>query len=302
MAAIDTGLRAQSNRLSALAVIVQASLRDWLTRPQTFDPSWRTSMLTALVLAGLLVFIIVFLEPSGTDRYQAPWRTLRLCGYGLCILLPMLLVHAHNRWRARRRDGHWTTLQSLQSLLLLLLLILLSSYMYNVYVVNARQPAWDDALMWMLRIGLPYLPLLVVPGVLLQRRLRAQAQRRAQNAALVWVRGHNRNERLRLVASDVLYAQAQQNYVTLCHVQGSTVKQHMLRLTLVELQQQLPQLQRVHRSYLVNPAQVQGVAGNARRRRLQLQHVRTTIPVSSRFDLRRLTPPDSSDVDQRLTS
>lgn len=259
-------------------------------------------MLTALVLAALLAFIIVFLEPSGTDRYQAPWRTLRLCGYGLCIVLPMLLVHALNRWRARRREGHWTMLQSLQSLLLLLLLILLTSYLYNVYAVNARQPAWDDALMWVLRIGLPYLPLLVVPGVLLQRRLRALALRQAESAGLVSVCGHNRNERLRLAVDDVLYAQAQQNYVILCHVHGSMVKQHMLRLSLVELQRQLPQLQRVHRSWLVNPAQVQGVAGNARRRCLRLQHVLTTVPVSARFDLRRLTLPDSSVLDQKLTS
>lgn len=278
------------------------AMRGWWQQPYAFLPGWRVPLLNGLALGALLAFIIVFLEPSGTDRYQAPWRTLRLCGYGLCILLPMLLVHALNRWRARRRHGHWTMLQSLQSTLLLLLLILLSSYLYNVYAVNARQPVWDDALIWMLRIGLPYLPLLVVPGVLLQRRLRALALRQAESTGLVSVCGHNRNERLRLAVDDVLYAQAQQNYVTLCHVQGSRVKQRMLRLTLVELQQQLPQLQRVHRSYLVNPSQVQGVAGNARRRRLQLQHVQTTIPVSSRFDLRRLTPPDSSALDQKLTS
>ncbi len=276
--------------------------REWWQQPYAFLPGWRVPLLNGLALGALLVFVIVFLEPAGTDRYQAPWRLWRLSGYGLCILLPMLLMHALNRWRARCSGGYWSRLQELQSLSLLLLLILLSSYLYNVYMVNARQPAWDDALVWMLRIGLPFLLLLVAPGVLIQHHLHARALRQAQTARLVWVRGQNRNERLRLVASNVLYAQAQQNYVTLCHVQDSMPKQHMLRLTLTQLQQQLPQLQRVHRSWLVNPSQVQAVVGNARRRLLCLQHVHTAIPVSARFDLRRLktTPPAVSD--QGMTS
>ena len=273
--------------------MIGGKLRSCWQQAFAFDPSWRVALLMGSMLGALLAFIIVFLEPSGTDRYQAPWRNLRLSGYGLCVLLPWLLVHALNRWRHRQVAGQWTVAREIQSLLILLPLVLLSAYFYNVYVVNDRQPAWNDALMWMLHIGLPYLPLLLLPGVLLRRLLHAHAHYRLHQVGLATVRGHNRKERLRFAASDFVCAQAQQNYVTLYYLQGEALKQQMFRLTLAELEQQIPSSQRVHRSWLVNPLHILAILGNARQRQLRLRHVQQAIPVSTKFDLDLLTQDDA---------
>ena len=269
------------------------SIRQWWRQPYAFDPSWRSALLMGATLGALLAFIIIFLEPSGTDRYQAPWRNLRLSGYGLCVLLPWLLVHGVNRWRHRQAAGQWSVAREIQSLLILLPLFLLSAYFYNVYVVNDRQPAWDDALAWMLHIGLPYLPLLLLPGVLLRRLLHARLLYRSTQAGTITVRGHNSKERLRLAASVFVCAQAQQNYVTLYYLQGEELKQQMFRLTLAELKQQIPASQRVHRSWLVNPLHILAIQGNARQRQLRLRHVQQVIPVSAKFNLDMLTQDDA---------
>ena len=181
----------------------------------------------------------------------------------------------------------------MRSLLILLLLVLLSAYFYNVYVVNDRQPAWGDALAWMLHIGLPYLPLLLLPGVLLRRLLHARMQHRLRQSGMITVRGHNRKERLRLAASAFVCAQAQQNYVTLYYLQDKALKQQMFRLTLAELEQQIPSSQRVHRSWLVNPMHILAILGNTRQRQLRLRHVPQAVPVSAKFDLDLLTPVDA---------
>lgn len=278
------------------------SVRQWWRQPMAFDPRWRAALLMGAMLGALLAFIIVFLEPAGTDRYQASWRTLRLSGYGLCVLLPWLLVHVANRWRHRHAGGQWSVAMEIQSLLILLLLVLLSAYFYNVYSVNDRQPDWGDAMAWMLHIGLPYLPLLLLPGVLLRRFLHARLQYRSSQAVMITMRGHNRNERLRLAPGAFVCAQAQQNYVTLYYLQDEVLSQQMFRLTLAELKQQIPSSQRVHRSWLVNPLHILAIRGNARQRQLRLRHVQQAVPVSAKFDLDLLMTADAEISPAAVTS
>lgn len=53
------------------------------------------------------MFSVLVLEPIGTDRYIALFRTLRLPGYGLCVLLSFLLVHGLTRWWVEQNVRVW---------------------------------------------------------------------------------------------------------------------------------------------------------------------------------------------------
>jgi len=255
----------------------------WLRRPLRFERSWWMPLGTGGVLGALVVFIIVFLEPSGTDRYQAPWRTLRLSGYSLCFLVPFALVHGLDRWRFRRRR-RWRVGDELYSKTLVVVGVIGCSYLYKATVINAEPLNWTAFGDWLLYICLPYVALLMVPGVLVRRGLLRRLDRARRSAGSIEIRGRNRGERLRILAGGFVFAEAQQNYVDLHYVDGERARQHMIRVTLTELQQQIPDAVRVHRSYLVNPARVQAVEGNVRKRRVRLAGTDRPVPVSAGFD------------------
>jgi uncharacterized membrane protein len=266
---------------------IASRARAVLHRPMRFVDSWRLPIGLGTTLGAILVFSIVFLEPMGTDRYTKPYATLRYCGYGLCVLLAFLAVHGASRWWVQRGNRVWRVWHELLALSLLLVLIFNLAYVYNAIVVNERGLDLRIWLDFVTRVTLPYLPLLVPPGLLVRRGLITLLGDRAGEERLV-LQGRNQDDRLRLAASDFLYAEAEQNYVTLHYLQRGQAEERLFRSTLAEIESQLPNAIRVHRSFLLNSQRVQSIEGNARKRRARLVGSEREIPVSTRFDVDRL--------------
>jgi uncharacterized membrane protein len=266
---------------------IASRVRAVLRHPMRFVDSWWLPLGMGTALGAILVFILLFIEPMGTDRYQASFRTLRLAGYGLCVLLPFLIVHGLSRWWVERHQVVWRLWHELLALALLITLIFNLAYVYNAIVVNERGldlRIWLDFVTW---VTLPYLPLLVPPGLLVRRVLIAVLGDRTGEERLV-LQGRNQDDRLRLAASDFLYAEAEHNYVTLHYLQRGQSEQRMFRSTLADIESQLPNAIRVHRSFLVNAQRVRSIEGNARKRTARLVGSDRDIPVSTRFELDRL--------------
>ena len=269
---------------------IAAGVGDCWQRPARFEPDWRVPLATGALLGTMVVFMVVFLEPWGTDRYRETWRVLRLSGYGVCVLIPFLLVHALDVALWRRRAGRavtaWRVADEVRSLVLAVFGIALASYLYLSWVINQSTPSAAGFVGWLLYIVLPILVLTIPPATWIRRRLPGFLQRRRERAATVLIRGRNRDDRIRLRPGDFVCAEAQQNYVTLHYLEGGQGTSRMLRATLDEVARQLPDALRVHRSWLINPALIENVQGNARRRVLRVHGVSLEIPVSPRLDPR----------------
>ena len=271
---------------------IAGAVRDCWQRPARFEPDWRVPLATGALLGTMVVFMIVFLEPWGTDRYRETWRVLRLSGYGVCVLIPFLLVHALDvalwRRRAARAVTAWRVADEVRSVVLTVFGIALASYLYLSWVINQSTPSAAGFVGWQLYIVLPILVLAIPPATWIRRRLPGFLQLRRERAATVLIRGRNRDDRIRLRPGDFVCAEAQQNYVTLHYLEGGQGTSRMLRATLDEVARQLPDALRVHRSWLINPALIENVQGNARRRVLRMRGISLEIPVSPRLDPRQL--------------
>lgn len=266
--------------------IVRAARRLW-HRPLRFEADWRLPLAVGGLVAGLLVFVVLFLEPWGTDRYQNSWRSLRLSGYGVCILAGFLIVHAADRYRWRRAVGilpRWRLVDELISKGMTVTTVGTLTYAYNVWAVNQASASWSGFGDWLLFIVTPSLVVVLMPAVWVHRRVSHRLAYQRQRCGTIVVRGRNRDEQLRLKPADFLCAEAQQNYVDVHLLVGQRTEQRMLRTTLVDFEQQIPGALRVHRSWLVNPDRIEQVLGNARGRRLRIESFDREIPVSPRFD------------------
>lgn len=261
--------------------------RAFLRRPVRFVDSWWLPAGLGGVGGAVLVFVILVLEPSGTDRYDAPFRTLRLSGYGLCLLLPFLLVHGLSRAWLERTGAVWRMGHELIALAVVVLLTFWAGYVYNALVINRLPLDAGDWLAFTVRFAAPYLLVLVPPMVMARRALVAALGDRVGEERIA-LTGRNREDRLRLAASEFVFAEAEQNYVTIHYLRRGQPDQRMFRATLSELEDQLPAALRVHRSYLLHPRRVRAVEGNARKRTATLEGSDRTVPISPKFELARL--------------
>ena len=273
---------------------ILSRIRAALRRPMRFVDSWWLPLGLGLTTGAILVFILLFIEPMGTDRYEASFRELRLAGYGLCVLLPFLIVHGLSRWWVERKQLVWRVWHELCALALLIVLMFNLAYVYNAIVVNERGldlRIWIDFITW---ITVPYPPLLVPPAMLVRRALIAWLGDRTGEERLV-LQGRNQEDRLRLAASEFVFAEAEQNYVTLHFLRRGQPEHRLFRSTLAEIESQLPDAIRVHRSFVVNADRVEAIQGNARKRAARLKGSEREIPVSTRFEIDQLPLKRASD-------
>ena len=256
-----------------------------LRRDIPFPFGWRNTLILGGGMGAMLVTITLLLEPFGSDRYEASWRTLRIAGYGVCVVLPFLVCHGLDRllyaWQGRR----WRLYNEISSRALLTLGIFGCTWYYNVRFINHLVPTWQHWLDYVVHIALPHAGVLLPPLVLLAILLAGRFPEPAPGARQpVVVRGRNRGELLRLMPDEFVFAEAQQNYVFIYRRCAGRLERHLIRAPLSGVERQVPGAIRIHRSYLVNPAHVLRIDGNARKREAILDGFDRRLPISAGFD------------------
>src|SRR5690606_9139494 len=151
--------------------------------------------------------------------------------------------------------------------------------LYNVRIINHVAPTWQHWVDYVVHIALPHsavlLPVLALLAVLLIDRYPEPAP--GTGRPLV-IRGRNRGEVLRLSLEEFVFAEAQQNYVSIYRRADGSVHKDLIRAPLSEVERQIPGAVRIHRSYLVNPAHVVRVDGNSRKREVVLDGLERRLP------------------------
>lgn len=256
----------------------------FLNQPVAFAKSWRHALLIGSLLGGLLAAILIFLQPFDTYTHNSPTKNLELAGYAPLILFAVLLIHGPERWIYRKQRSTWRLWQEGLFVALGCLLMLIGAYVYNAWVINDLAVQWTTFWGWLWGIGGPFV-IFMAPAWLWLRARFGNVTANANIPEPVTIDGQNKSEQLRLRPADFLYAQSQQNYADIYYrpTDGAGIEKEVLRITLADLQQQLPSAQRVHRSYLVNLRAVESIEGNARKRFLVLREVPEPIPLSQKY-------------------
>ena len=98
------------------------------------------------------------------------------------------------------------------------------------------------------------------------------------------INGDNREEELIISFNQFIYAEAQQNYVSITYLDNEeNLAKRVFRSTFGQLAEQLRYAYQVHRSFLVNPYFFERLEGNSRKRTLRLKGLEKEIPVSRKY-------------------
>jgi hypothetical protein len=243
--------------------------------------SFKNVLLISLFLGGIQVFVTIFLEPHGTDNYQAPYRNLRLSGFALCFIFPFLLFYGLERWFYHLNAKVWRVYHEIISKSFLGISIATASYFYNITIINSITPSFDRWLEHLLVFAWPYVPLFIPFLIIIYAIL---YKNHSSQEHLIKIKGQNKEDVLKISDKQFVYAESDQNYVTIYYINGEELDKKLMRSSLQDMENQIDSAIRVHRSYIINPLYLEIIQGNKRKRTAVLKNVDFPIPVSQNFD------------------
>ncbi len=257
----------------------------WINKRINYTKSWRQTVIVGLTVSLVLVFVLIFLQPFDTYNFQSPIKNLLLLGYAPCIILPILVVHAFESWFYQIQKRKWFIWNEVLSVFFTCFLMITTCYFYLALAINNNKPDFSNWWNFSKNFGSPFIFILAPLWVYLRSRLGTKEKAKdIPDRPEVVISSQNKKETLKIRPQDFIYAQSQQNYVVIYYqAENGEVKKKMLRLTLSQLNDQLPTAQQVHRSYLLNLDFIQSIKGNARQRFITLKSAFDPIPFSQKY-------------------
>jgi ribosomal protein L25 (general stress protein Ctc) len=256
-----------------------------VTKEIPFSLTWVHVVIISSLIGGLFVFITLYFEPHGTDGYQVPYRNLLLSGYALCHIIPYLLFYGLERRAYQWKANRWQVYDELISKSGLIIAMATASWFYNIRVINDISPTWSRWAEHLIYYGLPYIPLLAPAAILLHIYFSKRSNYAvAKDQNMITIHGKNREDHLEIAEDQFIYAESDQNYVTIFFLEDGEVEKKVIRSTLKNVQRQVAKSERIHRSYLINPNHLKRLTGNKRQRFADLHHIENPIPISAEHD------------------
>lgn len=257
-----------------------------LNKTIAYTKDWKSTIKIAFILALFIVILLIFLGPFGTATDDFSYKNLKLSGYALCVFLPIIGVHFLENRVYKIQNNRWYILNELGYVALVFLIIISLSFLYHFLVISQQTELTSSNLFNFIRYyGVPFAPILIPIWLYFRSKFGTIEilEKKTVRSQYITIQGDNKSESLKILDSDFIFAQAQQNYVVINYKVENDIEQKMIRSTLSNLTKQLPNAWQVHRSYLVNLDFLKSVEGNARKRQLSLSVINEPIPVSQKY-------------------
>lgn len=252
---------------------------DYLQRQIHFLASIKRKVLVGLILCIYLSFIVIVLEPFDTSQFEADNRLLLLSGYGIFIFV-VFVIHSslENIWYFRVGKV-WTVRYEIISTFLFCLFSGTILYLYNRLIVNLDKLTLATYWRFLYHTVLCMLPVFIPIMLYLRQKLGERIIPLPKNSFMLI--GENKNEILRMEKEDLLFIRAVENYVEICFIDKSKkVISKTFRQTLSNAYEQLPFLEKCHRSYLVNIGAIKEIQGNSQGAKISFVVGDKEIPLS----------------------
>ena len=246
-------------------------------------------LIIAFIISAVVSFILIFLQPFGTEQFQHPHKKLILLGYGLSVFIATSIFYTLSLKVIHKNKGaRWTILMEGMDTFLVVILSLLATYVYSVEIFdrsyNLRhmfyflsQAATVAAIPTLGCLFFLYLNWKDVIRSSIQIPKVAQGQ-----GKLILVLGNNKTDQVEATSDQIILARAQDNYVMLYLQKAEKIQRHIIRSTLKQVKSQLEEIQflQVHRSYIVNRSKIVALHGNKSKAQIELLDYEKKVPVS----------------------
>lgn len=249
-------------------------------------------------LAGLIVFLIlVLLQPFGMSDISRSMDVL----YSLCIgIITFLIVVSYeliqkHLLKIKKDVETWTLWKWIVNTVFMIFLIAIANYMFIIFLFDQYQgiPGLMASLYSTFIIAI--FPTMLIGSLNVIRHLKAN-QNVATSIALneithsepkkISIPIKDSEKTIEINPSEILYAEAMQNYVLIFLWKDGDVKKETVRNTFSNVAATLrgTSVMQCHRSYLVNSEKIESITGNAQGLKVKLKEIpNNVIPVSRKY-------------------
>lgn len=277
------------------------AIREWLEKPFPLLQRPRDKVLMILAFGVFVYLYLLLYRPFGGSELgeDGIWFFAGFGGvvmFSLAInylLLPRILQKTFN-------PETWNVRKEFLFILSSFILIGFLNYLYNATIGAGIAPE-RTLLQFMgitVAVGLfPVVVMIFLMELYLNRRNQESASALAQELGerrqeeestplLQIVPETSKSKPLEIKAMDFIFAESDNNYVTVHFEENGETRRELIRLSIKRLAEQLSEAKeiiRCHRSFLVNKNRIKDVEGNARSLCVKLEGVEEGIPVSRSF-------------------
>jgi hypothetical protein len=204
--------------------------------------------IVALIISLWLVFFLVIIAPFDAGDLDFKIRLLILPLYGVISFLTyMLIIPLQNL--IYRQFKKWTILLEAAFIIVFNAIQIMASYAYyKTEIVNGEYNFETFVLYVYLPIGLIILPIILFSRWFLNKKTPTKAEN------TIILKGDNKLDVLKIAPEDLICISSADNYVEVSYLINGKLQKKLLRNTLKGMQNDLPNLLKVHRSHLINPS------------------------------------------------
>jgi hypothetical protein len=261
--------------ITAGAFVIGVALFLYLIQPFSYNfdehryPFWIISLMNGLLVGILFVFYMSMIKGFAPRLIEEEYWTL---GRELFFWLIFLLMVGVGNFFLRELiydnpnnfSFHYFRTEVIHSLIVgsfFLLFIVTGKYLHIVTITADKASSWN--------------------------RKVSKYRNNIQGETKITVRAESEQDTIHIKVSDFLYAKVDGNYIEFYLLnENEEIEKQIKRNTLSSVEEQLrgvPNIIRVHRSYLVNIYKIDSVTGNAQGYRLSIKKSNDIIPVSRSY-------------------
>ena len=253
------------------------------------DKKWDRYLLILVVFIFSVLFLNVF-EPFNIARWYSDSgfiQFLRLSSYGFVIAIVFLFTQFPLRRIFKVQQF------SIKSYLLWLiieiaLINLVYIFLYGNPIGNFMNDLVFSLKYTLMSIWLPYSFAILIVYYKNQRAeiesLKSNANKPIEKRLIIF-KDENGKIKFSVLAKDLLLLESTDNYVSVFYILENKVQRKLLRNTLKNMEEMLKEnnILRCHRSFMVNPANVNFMQKEGKKLNLKLNHFDKPVPVSEKY-------------------
>jgi hypothetical protein len=215
-----------------------------------FDPSIKHHVFIAL---GLSVWVFVFLyftEPLDVSELDSGEKLIYLPIYGFFASVCYLIALPF-QYLLLKKVAQWPIWAELAFMSVLIGIGLMATWLVYYYLVVDADPYAYTFSYFATALYLPA-ALSVFPIVAIGRWSFGKYKEKRLENDKIEIKGTGNYESLRLHLNDLICIQSSDNYVEVTYKEDGNLKTQLIRNKLADVEEQLPELVRTHRSFLIN--------------------------------------------------
>lgn len=247
-------------------------------------------------------FLVIF-QPFGLSRIESSLKLYILTGYGAVTFLILIfdLFLIPKLFKQFFEEKNWTVGKNLLFIFWILFTIGLGNFIYSELIFSFNYSLFKMLLLFQfftLVVGaFPSVILVIInQNRLLKRNLSAakelsnfiQTDEKDQKkkSELIKIQSESGNDDINVIDSELLFIEAQGNYVSVIHYHNNKEQRKLIRITMKKIEVSLSSydyLFRCHRAYIVNLNQIENLSGNSQGIRLIFKNTDKEILVSRSY-------------------